>query len=214
MQLNFLDWAIVIGYLLFALALAGFFVRRASKGEDEFFASGRSLPWWLLGTSMVATTFSTDTPNLVANIVRNNGVAGNWVWWAFLITGIMTVFFYARLWRRSNVLTDLEFYELRYSGKPAALVRGFRALYLGLFFNCVIMASVTLAAVKISSILFGLDRTTTILACSALAIVFSVLSGLWGVVVTDLVLFVFAMVGAFAAAYYALATRRWRACPA
>jgi len=203
-QLTPLDWAIVAGYLLVALVLAGFFVRRASRGADEFFASGRSMPWWLLGTSMVATTFSTDTPNLVTNIVRTNGVAGNWVWWAFLVTGMMTVFFYARLWRRSGVLTDLEFYEIRYSGKPAAAVRGFRAIYLGLFFNCVIMASVTLAAVKISSVLFGLDRTTTVLFCSVLAITFSVLSGLWGVVVTDLLLFVFAMVGAVGAAWAAL----------
>lgn len=204
MQLSTLDWVIVVGYLALALVIAGFFVRRASRGADEFFASGRSMPWWLLGTSMVATTFSTDTPNLVTDIVRQQGVAGNWVWWAFLITGIMTVFFYARLWRRSGVLTDLEFYEIRYSGKPAALVRGFRAIYLGLFFNCVIMATVTLAAVKISSVLFGMDRTSTILVCAGLAIVFSVLSGLWGVVVTDLMLFVFAMIGAVAAAWCAL----------
>ncbi len=204
MQLTLLDWAIIAGYLSIALVLAGFFVRRASRGAEEFFASGRSMPWWLLGTSMVATTFSTDTPNLVTDIVRTSGVAGNWVWWAFLVTGMMTVFFYARLWRRSGVLTDLEFYEIRYSGKPAAMVRGFRAIYLGLFFNCVIMATVTLAAVKISSVLFGLDRTATILFCSALAVTFSVLSGLWGVVVTDLLLFVFAMVGSISAAWAAL----------
>jgi len=204
MRLTFLDWAIVVGYLGFALALAGFFVRRASKGADEFFASGRAMPWWLLGTSMVATTFSTDTPNLVTEIVRTTGVAGNWVWWAFLITGIMTVFFYARLWRRSGVLTDLEFYEIRYSGTPAAAVRAFRAVYLGVVFNCVIMASVTLAAVKISGVLFGLDRTTTIVFAASLAVAFSVLSGLWGVVVTDLLLFAFSMTGAVAAAYFAL----------
>ena len=173
MELTLLDWIIVVGYLAVALALAGFFVRRAGKGADEFFASGRSMPWWLLGTSMVATTFSTDTPNLVTEIVRTGGVAGNWVWWAFLITGILTVFFYARLWRRSGVLTDLEFYEIRYSGAPAAAVRAFRAVYLGLVFNCVIMATVTLAAVKISGILFGLDRTTTIVFAGALAVTFS-----------------------------------------
>ncbi len=204
MQLSALDWTIVVGYLALALIVAAFFVRRASRGADEFFASGRSMPWWLLGTSMVATTFSTDTPNLVTNIVRTNGVAGNWVWWAFLITGMMTVFFYARLWRRSGTLTDLEFYEIRYSGRPAAVVRGFRAIYLGLFFNCVIMASVSLAAVKISSVLFGLERTPTLIACTLLAIAFSVLSGLWGVVVTDLMLFAFAMVGSIAAAVAAL----------
>ncbi|MBN1443522.1 MAG: Na+:solute symporter [Planctomycetes bacterium] len=204
MQLTGLDWTIVIAYVAFALLLAGFFVRRASRGADEFFASGRALPWWLLGTSMVATTFSTDTPNLVTDFVRQKGVAGNWEWWAFLLTGILTVFFYARLWRRSGVLTDLEFYEIRYSGRPAAVVRLFRAVYLGFFFNCVIMASVTLAATKISSVLFGLDRTPTILICGTIAVVFSILSGLWGVVVTDLLLFVFAMVGAVAAAWFAL----------
>ena len=204
MQLTILDWAIVIGYLSFALLVAALFVRRASRGADEFFVSGRSMPWWLLGTSMVATTFSTDTPNLVTNIVRTNGVAGNWVWWAFLITGMMTVFFYARLWRRSRALTDLEFYEIRYSGRPAAVVRGFRAIYLGLFFNCVIMASVSLAAVKISSVLFGLDRTPTLIVCALLTITFSTLSGLWGVVVTDLLLFSFAMAGSIAAAWAAL----------
>ncbi len=204
MQLTGLDWTIIIGYLLLVLGLAAVYVRRASRGTDEFFASGRSMPWWLLGTSMVATTFSTDTPNLVTEIVRTNGVAGNWIWWAFLITGMLTVFVYARLWRRSGVLTDLEFYEIRYSGKPAALVRGFRAVYLGLLFNCVIMASVTLAAVKISGILFGMDRTSTIICCSVLAITFSVLSGLWGVIVTDFLLFAFAMAGAVSAAYFAL----------
>jgi len=204
MQLTTLDWVIVVSYLGIALLVAGFFIRRANKGAEEFFASGRSMPWWLLGTSMVATTFSTDTPNLVTNIVRTNGVSGNWLWWAFLVTGMMTVFFYARLWRRSGTLTDLEFYEIRYSGKPAAMVRGFRAIYLGLFFNCVIMASVTLAAVKISSILFGLDRGTTLIFCGILSVAFSVLSGLWGVVVTDLLLFVFAMVGAVAAAVVSL----------
>jgi solute:Na+ symporter, SSS family len=139
MKLSPLDWSIVIGYIFFALVIVGFFVKRASKGTDEYFAAGRSLPWWLLGTSMVATTFSTDTPNLITNLIREKGVSYNWIWWAFLLTGMMTVFFYARLWRRSKVLTDLEFYEIRYAGKSAALVRGFRALYLGLFFNCVIL---------------------------------------------------------------------------
>ena len=199
-----IDWVIVVGYLVFGLIVCSIFVRRAGRGTSEFFASGRALPWWLLGTSMVATTFSTDTPNLVTDIVRKSGVAGNWVWWAFLITGMMTVFLYAKLWRRSKVLTDLEFYEIRYGGKSAAAVRCFRAVYLGLFFNCVIMASVTLAAVKIAAILFGADRAYTVLVCSVVVVVFSVLSGLWGVVVTDLVQFIMAMVGAFAAAYFAV----------
>ena len=204
MKLSSLDWSIIIGYLVFSFGLAALYVRRASKGMAEFFVSGRSLPWWLLGTSMVATTFSTDTPNLVTNLVRDNGVAGNWVWWAFLVTGMMTVFFYARLWRRSKVLTDLEFYEIRYSGKSAAVVRGFRAIYLGFFFNIVIMASVTLAAAKIANILFGWSRIETVLFCSVIVVSFSVMSGLWGVVVTDLVQFIMAMVGAVAAAYYGL----------
>lgn len=204
MRLSTLDWTIIIGYLVFAFGLAAVYVRRASKGMAEFFVSGRSLPWWLLGTSMVATTFSTDTPNLVTNLVREHGVASNWVWWAFLLTGMMTVFFYARLWRRSQVLTDLEFYEIRYSGKSAAMVRGFRAIYLGFFFNIVIMASVTLAAAKIANILFGWTRFETLIFCVITTVAFSVMSGLWGVVVTDLIQFIMAMTGAVAAAVYAL----------
>jgi Na+/proline symporter len=204
MHLHAIDWVIIVGYQVFALAVALIYVPRASKGTDEFFASGRTLPWWLLGTSMVATTFSTDTPNLVTDIVRQRGVAGNWLWWAFLLTGMMTVFFYARLWRRSEVLTDLELYEIRYSGRSAAVVRGFRAIYLGLFFNCVIMATVTLAASKIATILFGWSRLETVICCAVLSVVFSVSSGLWGVVVTDLIQFVLAMTGAFVMAYFSL----------
>ena len=203
MHLAFIDWAIIVGYLLFSLLVCVFYARRASKGMSEFFLSGRAAPWWLLGTSMVATTFSTDTPNLVTNIVRQDGVAGNWVWWSFLLTGMMTVFFYATLWRRSRVMTDLEFYEIRYAGRSAAIVRCFRAVYLGLFFNCVIMASVTLAAVKIASIVLGWPALLTVACCAALSIAFSVTAGLWGVVVTDLVQFIMAMTGAFVAAYYA-----------
>ncbi|MDE2877066.1 MAG: Na+:solute symporter, partial [Gemmatimonadota bacterium] len=143
MQLVTLDWFVIALYGLTALSIGLYFARRAGKGTDEFFLSGRQLPWWLLGTSMVATTFSTDTPNLVADLVRTGGVAQNWVWWAFLITGMCTAFFYARLWRRSGALTDIEFYELRYSGRPAAFLRGFRALYLGVVFNVIIIATVT-----------------------------------------------------------------------
>jgi len=204
MQLTQLDWIILIGSLVFCFIVSVIYTRRASKGTAEFFVSGRSMPWWLLGTSMVATTFSTDTPNLVTNLVRDKGVADNWEWWAFLLTGMLTVFFYARLWRRSGVLTDLEFYEIRYSGKSAALVRGFRAIYLGLFFNCFIMASVTLAAVKIGGIMFGWTRNEIVFFCAILAVAYSILSGLWGVVVTDLVQFIIAMTGSFAAAYYAV----------
>jgi SSS family solute:Na+ symporter len=204
MQLVSIDWAVIAICLAAAFAPAVFFTRRAGKGTDEFFASGRAAPWWLIGTSMVATTFSTDTPNLVTDFVRTRGVAQNWAWWAFLLTGMMTVFFYARLWRRSGVLTDLEFYELRYSGRSAAFVRGFRAVYLGLFFNCAIMASVTLAAAKIANVMLGWSRLQTVVVCGLICIVFSALAGLWGVLASDLVQFVIAMVGVFAAAYVAL----------
>ncbi len=204
MQLSALDWFVVAGYGLVALATGLYFARRAGAGMQEFFLSGRQLPWWLLGTSMVATTFSTDTPNLVTDIVRTGGVSGNWMWWAFLITGMCTVFFYAKLWRRSGVLTDMGFYELRYSGKPAAFLRGFRAVYLGVFFNVMIMATVTLAAIKISGVLLGVDKFTTVLVAASITAVYSATSGLWGVVMTDLLLFTISMIGSLSAAYYAL----------
>src|SRR3954454_11092301 len=178
--------------------------RRAGRSTAEFFTSGRAAPWWLIGVSMVATTFSTDTPNLVTNLVREGGIAANWVWWAFLLTGMTTVFFYARLWRRLGVLTDLEFYELRYSGAAASWVRGFRAVYLGFFFNMVIMAAVNLAAAKIANVLLGWPIERTLLACGVLNVAFAATSGLWGVLVTDFIQFGIAMTGSFAAAYYAL----------
>src|SRR3954465_4505164 len=149
MTLVALDWVIVVGTILICVVPALFFAKRAGKSTSEFFASGRSVPWWLAGLSMVATTFSSDTPNLVTDIVRRHGVAGNWCWWAFTLTGVATVFFYARLWRRSGAMEDLGFYHIRCSGKAARVVRWFRSLYLGLFFNCIIMASVNLAACKI-----------------------------------------------------------------
>jgi Na+/proline symporter len=204
MQLASIDWVVIAVCLAAAFAPAVYFARRASTGTAEFFASGRSAPWWLIGTSMVATTFSTDTPNLVTDFVRTKGVAQNWEWWAFLLTGMMTVFFYARMWRRSGVLTDLEFYELRYSGKSAAFVRGFRAVYLGLFFNCAIMASVTLAAVKIANVMLGWSRLQTVVICGVICVVFSALAGLWGVLASDLIQFAIAMIGVLAAAYVAL----------
>ena len=204
MQLNALDITIAIVALAISLAPAFFFAKRAGKGTAEFFASGRSAPWWLIGTSMVATTFSTDTPNLVTNFVRTKGVAANWEWWAFLLTGMATVFFFAKLWRRSGVLTDLEFYELRYSGRPASFVRGFRAVYLGLFFNCVIMGSVTLAATKIANVMLGWNFWTTVAVCALICIPFASMSGLWGVLAIDMVQFVIAMFGVFAAAWFAL----------
>ena len=204
MQLTALDWAVLASYGLIALVVGLWFARRAGSGTGQYFLAGRQLPWWLLGTSMVATTFSTDTPNLVTDLVRNGGVSQNWVWWAFLITGMGTVFFYAKLWRRSGVFTDIGFYELRYSGKPAAFLRGFRALYLGVFFNVLIMATVTLAAIKISGVLLGVDKYTTVLVAGLVTALYSATSGLWGVVVTDLLLFTIAMIGSISAAVFAL----------
>ena len=204
MHLTPLDWAIVIVSLGITFIPAIVLAKRAGKNTAEFFAAGRQAPWWLIGISLVATTFSTDTPNLVTNLVRDGGVAENWVWWSFLLTGLATVFFYARLWRRSGVLTDLEFYELRYSGKAASFVRGFRAIYLGLFFNCVIIATVNLAVVKIASILFGWPREETLLFCAIVPIIFAATAGLWGVMVTDMIQFCITMTSAFAAAYFAL----------
>jgi SSS family solute:Na+ symporter len=204
MQLHTIDWVIAILCVAICFVPALFFGKRSGKSTAEFFASGRSVPWWLAGISMVATTFSSDTPNLVANFVRTQGVAGNWQWWAFTMTGVATVFFYARLWRRSGVLTDLEFYELRYSGKAATAVRGFRAVYLGLFFNCIIMATVNLAACKIAAILFGLERWQTLLAVGLLNVIFATHSGLWGVLVIDMVQFFIKMSAVIAAAYFAV----------
>lgn len=204
MQLTSLDWIIVAAALVVSFIPALVLARRAGGSSAEFFGSGRSAPWWLIGVSMVATTFSTDTPNLVTDLVRQHGVANNWAWWSFLLTGMATVFFYARLWRRSGVLTDLEFYEVRYSGAPARAVRAFRAVYLGLFFNCVIMATVNLAAVKIANVLLGWPMTQTLLVCAAINIVFASVSGLWGVMATDFVQFGIAMTGSISAAVYAL----------
>jgi len=204
MALHSIDWLIVIAFLLITLFIGLWVSRQSGKNTKEFFLSGRNMPWWILGVSMVATTFSADTPNLVTDIVRQNGVSGNWVWWAFLLTGMLTVFVFAKLWRRSKVLTDLEFYEMRYSGKPAAFLRGFRALYLGVFFNVMIMASVTLAAIKIGSILLGLTPIQTVLIASIVTVIYSSLGGLRGVLLTDLFQFVIAMIGSIGAAIVAL----------
>ncbi|MGA2120246.1 MAG: sodium:solute symporter family protein [Bryobacteraceae bacterium] len=204
MQLHALDWTIALISVAICFAPALFFGKRSGKNTAAFFAAGRSVPWWLAGLSMVATTFSSDTPNLVANFVRTQGVAGNWQWWAFTLTGVATVFFYARLWRRSGVLTDLEFYELRYSGKAASAVRGFRAVYLGFFFNCIIMATVNLAACKIAAVLFGFNRWETLAAVGLLNVVFAAHSGLWGVLVIDMIQFFIKMAAVIAAAYFAV----------
>ena len=202
MQIATLDWLII--FLFFAISLGiGIYVSKSSgKSANQFFLSGRSMPWWLLGLSMVATTFSTDTPNLVTDIVRTNGVSGNWVWWAFLITGLLTVFVYAKLWRKSNVSTDLEFYELRYGGKPASFLRKFRAIYLGIIFNVITMSAVTLAAIKIGGIMLGLEPWQTVLTAGLVTVTFSAIGGFKGVVYTDVILFFVAMGGAIGAAVY------------
>ncbi|MGA2362358.1 MAG: sodium:solute symporter family protein [Candidatus Aminicenantales bacterium] len=204
MHLQTIDWVIVFATLCVCFVPALFFGKRAGKNTSEFFASGRAVPWWLAGLSMVATTFSSDTPNLVTDIVRRNGVAGNWVWWAFTLTGVATVFFYARMWRRSEVMTDLEFYEIRYSGKAAGVVRGFRSVYLGFLFNCIIMATVNLAACKIAAILFGLERWQTLLLVGILNVIFATFTGLWGVLVIDMIQFFIKMTAVIAAAYFAV----------
>ena len=204
MHITWIDWVIVAASILICFVPALFLAKRSGGSTAEFFASGRSVPWWLAGLSMVATTFSSDTPNWVTEQVRKYGVAGNWQWWAFVLTGVATVFFFARLWRRSGVMTDLEFYEHRYSGTAASVVRGFRAVYLGLFFNCFIMGMVTLAACKIANILFGMPAWQTIVVCGILNVVFAAHSGLWGVLVIDMVQFFIKMTAVFAAAWFSL----------
>jgi|TARA_B110000285_G_scaffold234381_1_gene311136 SSS family solute:Na+ symporter len=202
MQIATIDWVIIFSFFAISLGIGIYVSKTSGKSANDFFLSGRSMPWWLLGLSMVATTFSTDTPNLVTDIVRTNGVSGNWVWWAFLITGLLTVFVYAKLWRKSNVNTDLEFYELRYGGKPARFLRQFRSIYLGVIFNVITMSAVTLAAIKIGGIMLGLEPWQTVLTAGSVTVIFSAIGGFKGVVYTDVILFFVAMGGAIGAAYY------------
>lgn len=204
MTLEFIDWLSVGAFFIISLVVGLSVARRAGSSAVEFFTSSRNMPWWLLGVSMVATTFSADTPNLVTDIVRQHGVAGNWQWWAFLITGMVTVFIYAKLWRRSAVLTDIEFYEIRYSGKAAAFLRGFRALYLGVFFNVIIMATVLLAGIKAGGVLLGISPFQTIFLVSVVVVIYSMLGGLRGVLITDFIQFIIAMAGSVAAAMVVL----------
>ncbi len=204
MILNRVDILLILGYFALTVGVGLLAARRAGRSSSEFFLSGRSMPWWLLGMSMVATTFSTDTPNLVTDLTRTGGVSSNWVWWAFLLTGMLTAFVYAKLWRRSGVMTDIEFYELRYSGKVAAFLRGFRAIYLGVFFNIMVMASVTLAAIKIGGVMLHWSPLQTVGIAILVTVIFSAAGGLRGVLWTDALLFVVAMSGSIAAAFYAL----------
>jgi Na+/proline symporter len=204
MILSVIDWLIICAYFVITLAVGIWASKQAGKDTKSFFLAGRNMPWWLLGVSMVATTFSTDTPNLVTDLVRRNGVSGNWTWWAFLLTGMLTVFVYSKLWRRSGVLTDIEFYELRYSGQAAAFLRGFRALYLGLVFNTLVMGAVSLAAVKFGEIVLGWPGWMTLTIAGSITLAYSALGGLTAVIITDFVQFILAMIGSIWGMFYIL----------
>ena len=208
MTLSPLDWIIVFSYFILSLFVGVWASKQAGQDTKSFFLAGRNMPWWLLGVSMVATTFSTDTPNLVTDLVRQNGVSGNWGWWAFLLTGMLTVFVYAKLWHRSGVLTDIEFYELRYSGKAAAFLRGFRALYLGLVFNVLVMGAVSLAAIKFGEIVLGWPGWLTLTIACSITLAYSTLGGLKAVIITDFVQFILAMVGSIWAMFYILSLEK------
>ena len=209
MKLSPIDGVIIISYILFALGLGIYYSKRAGRDINEFFVSGRNLPWWLAGTSMVATTFAADTPLAVTGLVVKDGIAGNWLWWNMVLSGMLATFLFSRLWRRAEVITDVELTELRYSGRSASLLRGFRALYIGLPINCITMGWVILAMQKIIVLTFGLPDTGTskvlvVLACMLIAGIYCALSGFWGVVITDLVQFGMAMVGSIALAVIAV----------
>src|SRR2546430_16361103 len=209
MHLTWLDWSAIIGYLGITLLMGLYFRGRSGSSMEEYFVSGRSVSWWLAGTSMVATTFSADTPLLVTGLVYTQGIAGNWLWWSFLLSGMMTVFLFARLWRRSGLLTDVQFAEMRYSGKPAAFLRGFRAVYLGLLMNCLILGWVTKAMTSIVAITLGVSEGRALAICVLFLIPFTdvyvALGGLWGVLWTDLFQFVLKMAIVIAVAWYAVA---------
>src|SRR3954465_2444915 len=208
MQLTWLDWSAIVGYLLVTIVLGLYFRGRSGSSMDEYFVSGRSVPWWLAGTSMAATTFSADTPLLVTGLVYKQGIAGNWLWWSFLLSGMMTVFLFARLWRRSGLLTDVQFAEMRYSGKPAAFLRGFRAIYLGLLMNCIILGWVTKAMTSIAAVTLNISDQRALAICIFFLIPFTgfyvALGGLWGVLWTDVFQFVLKMAIVIAVAYYAV----------
>ncbi|MGB1268597.1 MAG: sodium:solute symporter family protein [Flavobacteriaceae bacterium] len=202
MQLATIDYAIIFGFFILSLVIGILVAKQSGKSSESFFLSGRNMPWWLLGFSMVATTFAADTPGLVTQLVRENGVSGNWVWWAMLLTGMLTVFFYSKLWRKSGITTDLEFYELRYKGKAASFLRGFRAVYLGVFFNIITMAGVCLAGAKIANILLGISQEETLIYSSIIVVIYSSLGGLKGVLITDFIQFIIAMIGSIWATIY------------
>src|SRR6267378_655395 len=208
MNFTILDWTAIAAYLLITLFLGLYFRSRSGKSMDDYFLSGRSVSWWLAGTSMVATTFAADTPLVVTGLVYTQGISGNWLWWAFLLSGMMTVFLFARLWRRSGLLTDVQFAEMRYSGKPAAFLRGFRAIYLGMLMNCLILGWVTKAMTSIVAVTLGLSDSRALAVCLFFLIPFTglyvALGGLWGVLWTDLFQFVLKMSIVIAVAYFAV----------
>jgi Na+/proline symporter len=204
MKLTTLDWVVVAAYFLLNLLIGLYYRKKASASTDDFFVSGREVSWWLAGTSMVATTFAADTPLWVTGQVVRHGVASNWFWWAFLLSGMMTVFFFAKMWRRAEIVTDVELVELRYAGKPAAFLRGFRALYFGLIINCIILGWVNLAMEKILGISLNVPKFWAVVICMAITAVYTSISGLWGVLWTDLVQFILKMAMLIVLAVYAV----------
>lgn len=200
MQLDLLDWSFIVGYCVFAFGVGVYYSRRASTSIEEFFIAGRKLPWWIAGTSIVATTFAVDTPLAIAGFVRSGGIYENWFWWCILMGGMLSVFFYARLWRRAGIITDVEFVELRYDGRSAVVLRLFMAVYRGVLYNCIVMGWVILAMTKVCEVLLGWDKVLSIAVLMSIALAYTVLSGFWGVVVTDFVQFIMAMTGSVALA--------------
>src|SRR5918912_1638618 len=204
MTLSAIDWAIVVAYFVLSAAIGFAYTKKGGESLDEYFISGRAVPWWLAGASMVATTFAADTPLVVTGFVFANGVAGNWVWWCFVMSGMLTVFFFARLWRRAHVMTDIEFAEIRYSGPPATFLRGFRAIYLGVFVNLIILGWVTKAMIKILTISLGINPYVAVGICFLITVAYSVAAGMWAVLWTDLVQFVIKMTAVIVLAVFAV----------
>src|ERR1041384_4929523 len=204
MNLTAVDWAIVAGYFLLSAGIGFAFTKRGGESLSEYFISGRAVPWWLAGASMVATTFAADTPLVVTGMVAANGVAGNWLWWCLAMSGMLTVFFFARLWRRAHVMTDIEFVEIRYAGKPATFLRGFRAIYLGIFVNLIILGWVTKAMIKILTISLGINPYVAVGICFLITVAYSVAAGMWAVLWTDLVQFIIKMTAVIVLAIFAV----------
>src|SRR6188768_2665078 len=204
MNLTAIDWAIVIGYFALSMGIGLVFTKKGGESIEEYFLSGRNVSWWLAGASMVATTFAADTPLVVTGLVAAHGVAGNWLWWNMVMSGMLTVFFFARLWRRANVMTDVEFAEIRYSGKPARFLRGFRALYLAIPINLIILGWVTRAMIKILTISLGVSPVLAVGICFVITVVYSVAAGLWAVLWTDLIQFVIKMSAVIVLAIYSV----------